>query len=168
MKSLALACTILAFAAVWLHMAGVAAEATEVYYTNRRVTELLTAPRSKEAPVGQLGFNEKLKLVERDGPWLKVSAGSGPKAVTGWVYEGNVSAKRPPNNPNLEFLPSSAGETTTSVAARPLNETAKKHAESKGKTSAASDIEWLEQRSDQVTPARVVEHLTAQKRGEYQ
>lgn len=140
-----------------------AAERAVFFYTKKRQTELLPSPRSRETPVATIPFREKLEMIERDGPWIKVAA----KFGSGWVYEGNLTDKEPHKDVNLEFLPSSASSTTASVAARPLSEVARGYAGMKGKAAAAADVEWLEREADGVSASEVEKHLVAEKRGEF-
>lgn len=141
-----------------------AADPTVFLFTKKRQTDLLESPRSREKPVATVPFREKLKVLEKDGVWIKVEAKSG----SGWVYEGNLAPKQPPADVNLEFLPGEASPTSVSVAARPLGEVAKNYAVSKGKKAAAEDVEWLERESGAITAAEVDQHLAANKKGEYQ
>lgn len=137
---------------------------TVYFYTKKRETALLDAPRSRQAPVAKLDFREKLELLERDGSWLKVKA----PAATGWVYEGNVADREPPSDRSFEGLPTTASPTSDTIAARPLTPVAKEYAAQKGKREASEDVLWMSEQSDRVSKETVLKFLEEGKKGEFQ
>jgi hypothetical protein len=133
-------------------------------YTKKLETALLDEPKPLAHPVAKISFAAELNIEQVNGGWLLVSAGDN----RGWIFAGNVAGKKPSEDRKMDFLPSSASETTASIAARPLNEVAKNYGEQKGLGEARADVDWLRQQSAQVNDAAVVEYLQAKKLGEYQ
>jgi len=133
-------------------------------YTKKLETALLDEPKPLAHPAAKIGYAVELTVEQVNGSWLLVSAG----ANRGWVFAGNVAEKKPMANPKTDFLPSTASETTASVAARPLDEVAQNYGEQKGLGEAKADVEWVERQSGRVNGAAVTEFLQAKKLGEYQ
>jgi SH3-like domain-containing protein len=132
-------------------------------YTKKLETNLLEEPKALAHPVVKLSFAVKLNVEQVNGAWLLVSAGDN----RGWVFAGNVTAEKPSKDRKTDFLPSSASATTTSIAARPLDEVAKNYGDQKGLGEAKADVEWVEQQSAQVNDAAVTAYLQTKKLGEY-
>jgi hypothetical protein len=132
-------------------------------YTKKRETNLLDAPQALAHPVAKIDFAAELNVEQVNGAWLFVSAGDD----RGWVFAGNVAEKKPSVDHKTDFLPSSASETTASIAARPLDEVAKNYGDQKGLGEAKADVEWVERQSAQVDDAAVTAYLQSKKLGEY-
>src|SRR5581483_1103452 len=97
-------------------------------FTKKLETVLLDAPQPLAHPAARVGYAVELNVEQVNGSWLLVSSGGN----RGWVFAGNLAAKKPMANPKTDFLPSAASDTTASVAARPLDEVAKNYGEKKG------------------------------------
>ena len=132
-------------------------------YTKKLETRLLEEPKALAKPVAKIDFAAELNVEQVNGAWLLVSAGDN----RGWVFAGNVAEKKPSKDLKTDFLPSSASETTASIAARPLAEVAKNYGDQKGLGEAKADVEWVEQQSAQVNGAAVTAYLQSKKLGEY-
>jgi hypothetical protein len=133
-------------------------------YTKKLETNLLEEPKALAKPVAKIDFAVELNVEKVNGVWLFVSAGDN----RGWIFAGNVAEKKPSGDHKTDFLPSSASDTTASIAARPLDDVAKNYGEQKGLGEAKEDVEWVEQQSAQVDDAAVTEYLQTKKLGEYQ
>ena len=132
-------------------------------YTKKLETNLLDQPQALAHPVAKISYAAELNVEQVNGAWLLVSAGDD----RGWVFAGNVAEKKPSADHKTDFLPSSASDTTASIAARPLDDVAKNYGERKGLGEAKEDVEWVEQQSAQVNDAAVAQYLQAKKLGEY-
>jgi hypothetical protein len=132
-------------------------------YTKKLETPLLEEPKALAHPVAKVDYAVELDVEQVNGAWLFVSAGEN----RGWVFAGNVADKKPSADHQTDFLPSSASETTTSIAARPLDDVAKNYGDQKGLGEAKEEVEWVERQSAQVNDAAVTEYLQAKKLGEY-
>jgi hypothetical protein len=132
-------------------------------YTKKLETALLGEPKPFSNPVAKIDFAAELNVEQVSGAWLLVSAGEN----RGWVFAGNVAAKKPSGDHKADFLPASASDTTASIAARPLDDVAKGYGDQKGLGEAKDDVEWVEQQSAQVNDAAVTAYLQAKKLGEY-
>jgi hypothetical protein len=138
-------------------------EVGDTAYTKKLETTLLDEPRPLAHSVAKIGFAAELDIERVNGAWLLVSSGDN----RGWVFAGNVAEKKPSADHKTDFLPSSASATTTSIAARPLDDVAKNYGDQKGLSEAKADVEWVEQQSAQVNDVAVTEYLQAKKLGEY-
>ncbi len=132
-------------------------------YTKKLETTLLDEPKPLAHPVAKISFAAELDIEQINGSWLLVTAGDN----RGWIFAGNVAEKKPVADHKTDFLPSSASETTASIAARPLDDVAKNYGTQKGLGEAKADVEWVEQQSAQVNDVAVVQYLQAKKLGEY-
>jgi hypothetical protein len=132
-------------------------------YTKKLETNLLEEPKALAHPVAKIDFAAELNVEQVNGAWLLVTTGDN----RGWVFAGNVADQKPSADHKTDFLPSSASETTTSIAARPLDDVAKNYGDQKGLGEAKEDVEWVEQQSAQVNDAAVTEYLQAKRLGEY-
>ena len=133
-------------------------------YTKRLETSLLAEPKPLAAVSGKVPFASKLKVLEANGPWLHVSAG----ATAGWVFAGNVSESKPAENKGADGLGLSASTTTATAAARPLTPAANDYAVRRNLGDARKDLDWLNDKSQALTPDQVNSFLQTQKKGEYQ
>ena len=132
-------------------------------YTKKLETNLLDQPQALAKPVAKIDFAAELNVEQVNGAWLLVSAGDD----RGWVFAGNVAGQKPSADHKTDFLPSSASDTTASIAARPLDDVAKNYGDQKGLGEAKEDVEWVERQSAQVDDAAVTAYLQAKKLGEY-
>jgi hypothetical protein len=132
-------------------------------YTKKLETNLLEEPKALAHPVAKIGYAAELNVEQVAGAWLLVTSGDN----RGWVFAGNVAEKKPGGDHNTDFLPSSASETTASIAARPLDEVAKNYGDQKGLGEAKADVEWVERQGAQVNDAAVTAYLQTKKLGEY-
>lgn len=139
-------------------------DAGKTAFTKHYETALLKDPQPLADSVATLSFATSVKIVELQGKWANVSTTNG----TGWIYLGNLSEEKPKEDNSINFLHTSAGETTSAAAIRPLDEEAKQYATQEGLTNAQADVEWMEKQSDAITDAKVVEYLKSNKRGEFQ
>jgi len=138
-------------------------DAGDTAYTKKLETKLFDEPKPLANPVAKISYATELNIEQVNGSWLLVSAGDS----RGWVFAGNVAAKKPSGDYKTDFLPSSASETSASIAARPLDDVAKNYGEQKGLGEARADVEWVERQSAQVNDAAVTDYLQAKKLGEY-
>ena len=139
-------------------------EKNKTAYTKRFETALLEEPKPLAKSVATLPVGSEVKIVELDTRWAKVSSGKD----SGWIYLGNLAEEKPAKDHSIEGLPTTASETTASIAARPLDRVAKEYANGKGLGEAAADITWLEGQTDSITIPAIIEYLKAQKKGEFQ
>lgn len=139
-------------------------EAGKYVYTKRYETAVLKDPQPMADAVATLPFATKVKIGVLQGKWAAVTTTNGP----GWVYVGNLAEDKPFEDTSINGLRAGAGETTASVAARPLDETTKDYANQKGLNASADDILWLEATTDKINDKAVTEYLKANKKGEYQ
>jgi hypothetical protein len=158
--------TLLAAAALALAAAAPARafSAGGVAYTKRQSTPLLASPAPLSDVAARVGYAHKLKVLEVRGAWLRVSEG----AATGWIFGGNLAAAKPAETSDLTGVPISASETSATTAARPLAPGAADYGDRRGLSEAKTDLLWLEQSSDAITPDAVDAFLKASKKGEYQ
>ena len=133
-------------------------------YTKRSETALLEEPKPLAKSLATLPLGAAVNIVELGGHWAKVSRDKD----TGWIYLGNLGEQKPAQDHSIEGLPTSASETTASIAARPLDKVAKDYASQKGLYEAAADVTWLEQQTGALDEAAVIAYLKAQKKGEFQ
>lgn len=133
-------------------------------FTKHYQTTLLKDPQPLADTVATLPFATGVKITAIQGKWANVSANGN----AGWIYLGNLSEDKPAEDNSIKFLRTSASDTTASVAARPLSETAQEYAQQEGLGQAEADVKWMEQQSDAITDANVVEYMKANKKGEFQ
>jgi hypothetical protein len=139
-------------------------EAGKTAYTKRYTTAVLKDPQPTADSIATLPFATKIKVGVLQGKWAAVTTTNGP----GWVYIGNLSEEKPFEDTSIKGLRAGAGETTASVAARPLDEVTKDYANQKGLNASADDVLWLEAQSDKIDDKAVTEYLKANRKGEFQ
>jgi len=139
-------------------------EAGKPAFTKRYETAVLKEPQPLAAAVATLPFAASVKITALQGKWASVATTNGP----GWVYLGNLAEEKPADDHSIKGLRAAAGDTTASVAARPLDNVTKEYASQKGLNAAADDVQWLEKESAKVDDKVVAEFLKANKKGEYQ
>jgi len=139
-------------------------ETGKTAFTKRYETAVLKDPQPMADTIATLPFSTKVKIGVLQGKWAAITTTNGP----GWVYVGNLSEEKPFEDKSVSGLRASAGETTASVAARPLDDVTKDYANQKGLNASADDVLWLEALSDKVDDKAVTEYLKANKKGEYQ
>lgn len=133
-------------------------------YTKRDNTVLRDSPSLGGGTVGKLPWGAAVKITKVEGRWVKVS-GSGK---SGWVFSGNLAKKKPPSENKNDFLPTAASDTSASMAARPLSETAKKYGKRRNLGSALSDLHWLESTTNTISNQTVDAYMKEKGLGEYQ
>jgi hypothetical protein len=133
-------------------------------YTKRYQTAVLKDPQPLADAIATLPFATGVKIATLQGKWAGVATTNG----TGWIYLGNLSEEKPFEDSSVKGLHASAGETTASVAARPLDDVTRDYASQKGLNAAADDVQWLEAQSDKVDAKTVSEFLKTNRKGEYQ
>ena len=135
-----------------------------IAYTKRVETTLLAEPKPLAEAAGKLAFAKKVKIVEVQGAWLRVSDGP----VSGWVFQGNLSETKPSEGKGLDAIPLLASKTTATAAARPLNDASIAYASERNLGDARADLEWLEEQTHAITAEELSAYLQAQKKGEFQ
>ena len=139
-------------------------EAGKPAYTKRYETAVLKEPQAMADTIATLPFSTKVKIESLQGKWASVTTTNG----AGWIYQGNLSEDKPFEDTSIKGLHAAAGDTTASVAARPLDEVTKDYANQKGLNAAANDILWLEATTDKIDDKAVTQYLKDGKKGEYQ
>ena len=139
-------------------------EAGKAAYTKKLETAVLKDPQPMADTIATLPYAAEVKITALQGKWAGVSTTNGP----GWVYLGNLAEEKPASDHSVDWLRASAGETTASVAARPLDEVTKGYAAEHGMNSAADDLQWLQNQSDKIDKKTLTDYLKTSKKGEYQ
>jgi len=133
-------------------------------FTKHYQTTLLKEPQPLADTVATLPFATSVQITAFQGKWASVSTGTN----AGWIYLGNLSEEKPAEDHSIAGLRVNAGETTTAAAARPLSETAHEYAQQENLGQAEADVKWMEQQSDAITSAKIVEYMKTSKKGEFQ
>jgi len=140
-----------------------AIEVGSTYYTKQPSTPLLAEANRNAASVGEVQWGKTLKVLSTNERWMYVSSGE----TKGWVYSGNVSSRKPPSENKNDLLPTTAADTSASVAARPLSPSSQQYANRKSLGSGAADIVWAEQQADSITKAQVDAYMTENALGDF-
>lgn len=143
---------------------GVGFDAGKTAYTKHLQTPLLKEPQPLAESVSTLPMATGVKIIALQGNWARVSSGS----VGGWIYLGNLAEKKPAVDHSIQGLQLAAGQTTASVAARPLDNVTAQYDSQEGLGDAANDVQWLETQSDAISSTNVIDYLKANKKGEFQ
>jgi hypothetical protein len=139
-------------------------EAGGFAYAKRLETKLLAEPKPFAEATGGIAFGHKVKIEEVQGAWLRVSEG----AMSGWVFNGNLSPTKPDEGAKLDGVALLASKTTATAAARPLDEAVVKYAEQRNLNDARADLEWMQSTSQEITTENVDQYLQEKKKGEFQ
>lgn len=134
-----------------------------IAYTKRLKTKLLAEPKPMAAATGEVGFGKALTISNVQGSWLQVSG----EGVSGWVFNGNISATKPDASSGADNLHLAATETTASAAGRGFDEVSNDYAKRHGLGNAHGDLTWLVEQTARITDQDVDAFLKAQKKGEY-
>jgi uncharacterized protein YgiM (DUF1202 family) len=141
----------------------------ETLYVAAKSAQLRSGKTSLDPVVANLKLGETVEVVKREERWLQVKTGNG---VTGWIYDGKVSASKPASGDSeLASLGKSmrgtdASAVTASAGARGLDKASDTYANRSGisqQQRAAVDRMTAYKISDE----EVLEFLKSGKLGEY-
>ena len=134
-----------------------------ICFARKQPTDLRAGPERDAKSTGKVAWATKLKVLQIEGRWLKVTDNSS----VGWVFSGNVGVDKPPAENKNDFGPSVASETTASIAARPLSDSAKAYAKRTSYATAVADLEWVEQTADAIKAPELSAYMSEHKLGDY-
>jgi len=135
----------------------------QMVWSKHHETRLLAEPSALAGAQSNVGFAEKLKIVEVQGAWLRVRGDDGE----GWVFAGNVATDKPELPPASTLTELDASATDTVAAARPLAPAAEDYAARHGATAAQADIDWIDAEAAKIPAQEVVAYMSANHKGEY-
>lgn len=133
-----------------------------VVYSKRRNLPLRASDDPQGKQTAKADWNEALKVLDQKGRWYKVSSNDGE----GWVYMGNVSCDKLPEE-NRNDLPMKSEGVTATAAGRGLTDKAEKYAKSHDLDEVAEQLQWAEKQNANITKNDAIDYLKAHNLGEY-
>ncbi|MDX2227467.1 MAG: SH3 domain-containing protein [Verrucomicrobiae bacterium] len=133
-------------------------------YSKKPDLALYAEKSNASAVTGKIAFQEKVKVLATEGRWVKVGSSNGK---SGWVYSGNLSDDKPPDENKNDFNTGNAGDVSTATAARGIDETSKQYASRNHVGNAVELVEWMESFNDKISTTEVVQYMKDHKLGEY-
>jgi len=131
-------------------------------YSKRRDLPLLESASASAKTVAKAKWNEELSVSKREGRWLKVSGENGE----GWVYSGNVTAEKLPEE-NQNDMPMKASGMTAAAAGRGLSDAADAYADRHSLAEVAAQVNWAEKLNAGISKEEARTYLKSHKLGEY-
>jgi hypothetical protein len=132
-------------------------------YPKRDSMPIYANPDSTSNVVAKLQWGKAYPVGTIQGRWLTLTVGE----KTGWIYVGNVSRDKPPDENKSQFLGTGAGEVSTAAAARGLEKGAVAYGKRHDLGGAIADVQWVERFNAQIDTGDVQAYMKSKGLGPY-